>query len=384
VQQIGGLTQADQQAGKDFGQKIANCLTAAIAAGSNVCDARGLTGAQSLSANLVFSTANASHMTLLLANNVKVNQASYQVLVQPGVTNFSVIGAGAWSTQGANGQAAGTTFVYTGPDYAWKVPGGVLNTWTNYIKLQDFAITTSGNTTASGLYLGPEVQDVDLVRMRIALPTSGSTGHSLHMYGGAANSGMFSSFLSIENPEFVGGAGVLSDGNGLADWAQDNVFGGRIMASSKSIAGSRCVDLQAGELTMHGTDLENCDVGLHMATGGAVQPYVRPDGCCVNTGIQLDGQGAFANYIVTTNPNNVQINGARWNTVTVSTNTVYSDLGAGGSNILNYQFLDVPLNFTLASGKTTPQYDSLNFGDGSSGALVNKWQISKDDANGSR
>ncbi|MGD0733151.1 MAG: hypothetical protein ABR956_17945 [Terracidiphilus sp.] len=382
TRQIGGLTQADQQAGKDFGQKVMNCLTAAIATGNNVCDARNLIGVQSLSSNLVFTTSNANNMTLLLAPNVTVDQRNYQVLIEPGVTNFSVVGSGAWSTAGANGQAAGSTFSYSGTDYAWKVLGGVLNTWTYYVKLQDFAIIAPGTSKASGLYLGPEVQDVDLVRMRIALPTSNSTGYSLHIYGGAASSGMYSSFLSVENPEFVGGAGVLVDGNGLADWAQDSVFGGRLMASNKNVVGSRCVDIQAGEFALHGTDLENCDVGLHMATGGAVQPYVRPDGCCVNTGIQLDGAGAYGNYIVTTNPNNVQINGARWNTVMVSTLLVHNDLGAGGSDVMNYQYLDVPLNFTLASGKTTPQYASLLFGDGSAGELIDKWQISKDNTNG--
>jgi hypothetical protein len=381
--QIGGLTQADHRAGADFGEKVVNCLAAAIAAGSNVCDARNLTGTQSLSANLVFSARNASHMTLLLAANVTVNQGSYQVVIQPGVTNFSVIGAGAWSTEGANGQASGSTFVYSGKDYAWKVAGGAPNTWTYYIKLQDFAISASGSGTASGLYLGPEVQDVYLERMRISLPTSGSKGFSLHMYGGGADSGMYSSFAHIDAPEFVGGAGVLVDGNGLAMWGQSKVIGGRIMASSASIKGSYCVNQAAGELSMVDTDLENCDVGLHIMSSNTVHPYVHPDGCCVNTGVQMDGTAATNNYVVTTSTNNSQVNGASRNTVLVAGgSTVYNDLGAGGSTVSNYQYADVPINQVIASGKSRPQFANLYFGDGSTGALTNYWDVSKDNANG--
>jgi hypothetical protein len=383
ARQIGGLTQADQDGGADFGQKVVNCLTAAMAAGSNICDARNLTGAQSLSANLVFTANNASHMTLLLAGNVTVNQGSYQVLIQPGVTGFSVTGAGAWGTQGASGQAGGTTFRYSGSDYAWKVVGGVPNTWTYYIKLQDFAISVAGPGAASGLYLGPEVEDVYLERMRIALPTSGSAGFSLHMFGGVAGSNMYSSFAHIDAPEFVGGAGVLVDGSGLAAWGQSKAIGGRIMASSSSIAGSYCVNQVAGELSMVDTDLENCDIGLHIMDSNTVHPYVHPDGCCVNTGVQLDGPSAQNNYVVTTSTNNSQINGARWNTVnTAGGSTIYNDLGAGGSTISNYQYADVPINQVIASGKTKPQYTNLYLGDGSTGVLTNYWNISKDDANG--
>jgi hypothetical protein len=380
VQQIGGLTQADQQPGKDFGQKVANCLAAAIAAGSNVCDARNLIGKQSLSANLVLTTSNASNMTLLLAANVTINQGSYQVLIQPGVTNFSVVGTGSWSTQGSNGASAGTTFSYSGADYAWKVVGGVLNTWTMYIRLQDFAIIAPGTTSASGLFLGPEVQDVYLERMRIALP-GGSSGHSLHMYGGAASSGMYSSFAHIDAPEFVGGAGVLVDGDTtsyFSVWAQDNVFGGRIMATSKSVTGSMCVNILAGEFSMHGTDLENCDIGLHTSVSGGVQPYLRPDGGGVNTGVQFDGSHAYGNTVTTSSPTNSEINGAARNNIIQTSNNVYSDLGAGGSNVSNYQFANVPLNFVLAAGKTASQYVNLFFGDGSTGTLHNQWKLYKE------
>lgn len=383
VGRIGGLIQADRRAGADFGRKVIDCLAAAVAAGSNVCDARNLTGAQSLSANLVFSARNASHMTLLLAANVTVNQGSYQVVIQPGVTNFSVIGAGAWSTEGANGQASGSTFVYSGGDYAWKVAGGAPNIWTYYIKLQDFAISVSATGAASGLYLGAEVQDVYLERMRISLPTSGSKGYSLHMYGGGPGSGMYSSFAHIDAPEFGGGAGVLVDGNGLAMWGQSKVIGGRIMASSASIKGSYCVNQAAGELSMVDTDLENCDVGLHIMSSNTVHPYVHPDGCCVNTGVQMDGAGATNNYVVTTSTTNSQLNGASRNTVYVAGgSTVYNDLGAGGSTVSNYQYADVPINQVIASGKSKPQFANLYFGDGSTGALTNYWDVSKDNANG--
>jgi len=251
-----------------------------------------------------------------------------------------------------------------------------------YIRLQDFAIIAPGTTAASGLFLGPEVQDVYLERMRIALP-GGSTGYSLHMYGGSSGSGMYSSFAHIDAPEFVGGAGVLVDGHGLANWGQDSIFGGRIMASSPSISGSRCVDIQAGEFSMHGTDLENCDIGLHTTVGGGVQPFVRPDGCCVNTGVQLDGAGAQGNYIVTTHKNNTQINGAALNTIMTTSNLVYNDLAAGGSTVSNYQHADVPLLSRLASGKTTPQTVSLSFGDGTaSTGERDYWLLQKDTSQG--
>jgi hypothetical protein len=383
AEQVGALTQADKQPGVDFGQKVNNCLAAAIALGTNVCDARNLTGAQSLTADLVFTADNASHMTLLLAANVTVNQGTHQVIIEPGVSNFSVVGSGAWSSQGPNGRASGATFQYSGSDYAWKVAGGVLNTWTFYIRLQDFAISVSTPGTASGLYLGPEVEDVYLERMRIALPTRGATGYALHMYGGASGSGMYSSFAHIDAPEFVGGAGVLVDGNGLAMWGQSKVIGGRIMASGPSVPGSYCVNQVDGELSMVDTDLENCDVGLHIMNSNTVHPYVHPDGCCVNIGVQLDGPGARNNYIVTTSTHNSQINGAGSNTVfAAGGSTVFNDLGAGGSTISNYLNADAPVNQLIASGKSVPQSANLYFGDGSKGSLVSYWSISKDTANG--
>ena len=255
-----------------------------------------------------------------------------------------------------------------------------------YIRLQDFAIIAPGTTAASGLFLGPEVQDVYLERMRIALP-GGSTGYSLHMYGGVHGSGMYSSFAHIDAPEFVGGAGVLVDGNASDTfWGQSKVIGGRIMASSKSVAGSYCVNQVAGELSMTDTDLENCDVGLHIMDSATVHPYVHPDGCCVNTGVQFDGSGAQNNDVVTSSGANSQINGARRNNIRVSgasEQVVYNDLGAGGTNVWNDAGVDAALSFVLASGKTAPQYVNLFFGDGSSGSLTNRnWQVAKNSANG--
>jgi hypothetical protein len=61
---------------------------------------------------------------------------------------------------------------------------------------------------------------------------------------------------------------------------------------------------------------------------------------------------------------------------------VYNDLGAGGSTVSNYLYADVPIDQVIASGKTSPQYANLYFGDGSTGSLTNYWDISKDSANG--
>jgi len=224
--------EASQQTGTAWGEKILNCLSAAQASFVNICDARGLTGAQSLDQNLVFTPSNASGMQILLPANLTVTQGSYQVQIQNGVKNFSVIGPVLPSN--IAGTATGSTFTYCGSGFAWDVLDGTSTSlFTQQIELSHFAITpTSSPCDSSGdLYLGGVVSRVVLDNMRLSEHTSGTSTMPTLELNVPNTAGLYSQQLHIINPDFSGGTGVLVNGTGSNNWGQVNVDAGNIYAS---------------------------------------------------------------------------------------------------------------------------------------------------------
>ena len=385
---IGALVQASQSSGSSWGEKILNCLATAKAASTNICDARGLVGSQTLDANLIFTPSNASGMTILLPSNLTVAQGSYQVEIQNNgasgeVQNFSILGD-VFSSNVA-GTAAGAVFTYTGSSFAWEVlDGPTAGDFIQGLNFRGFAIRGNG-ASANGLYLGSPTMDVTLDNVTIELPTSGNSGNTLEL-NSPATTGFYSQQLNLHNDAIAGGAGVLVTGSGLENWSQVTVDGRTHINASGNTGTSACVTITAGEFTMHGTDLEECYYGVHTYTGGAVN-WVRPDGCCTTYGVYFDGPGSLGNLVFSSNLNNLQGNGAYDNTVLgTGANDVdglsITGTGGGVGTVARLYVQDAPMSMELGSGKTTPEYVSLIWGDTSSGAFVNKWEARK--TNGSQ
>lgn len=87
AKKIGGLYQADQFAGADFGAKLGACLSELSATNGGICDARNFSGTLSMGSNLTISTANA---TVLLP--CATISTSHQLIVTAGTRNVSLRG----------------------------------------------------------------------------------------------------------------------------------------------------------------------------------------------------------------------------------------------------------------------------------------------------
>jgi hypothetical protein len=88
------VVRADLQSGADFGAKVNACLSAIYAAGGGTCDARGLTGAQTLSSTL--TVGDGTHSVALLLGAMTLTEASgAQLLYQ---SHAAIRGQGTTST----------------------------------------------------------------------------------------------------------------------------------------------------------------------------------------------------------------------------------------------------------------------------------------------
>ena len=379
---IGALVQADRQAGSAWGEKILNCLAAASAAGSNICDARNLTGSQSLDANLVFTPSNASGMQILLPANLTVNQGTYQVQVQNQVLNFSVVGEVIPSN--IAGTNTGAMFTFSGPStgsgFGWSIlDGSTPSVFTQGIVFSHFGIRGTGNN-AGGLYLGSPTVNVVLDNLRLSLPTSGSNTMPSLELNSLSTTGFYSQQLAIHDSYFSGGTGVLVTGTGLMEWAQVNVDGLTHISASSNTSPQACVTIVAGEFHMHGTDLEECYYGLHTYVSGVND--IRPDGCCTTYGAYFDGSSAQGSLITSDNTNNLQANGARSNTVMAITDDDVDGMnvtgtGAGTGQVVREYVQDAPMSMILGAGKTTPQQVNLMWADTSTGTTINLFDAYK-------
>lgn len=405
---IGALTQGSVQSGSAWGEKLLACMAAARSAGTDFCDMRALSGSQALDANLALTPSNASNMVILLPANLSVNQGSWQVHLQNGITNLTIESDLFGSNTG--GTSGGATFTgCTTSGYVWSFDDATaLNSFTAGIILKDFAIEVQASASCNGegaLYLGGGMNGVRLENLTLGLPTTTSDpSHSLVLNVPSSPSGLYSQHLEIDNPFFSGGTGVIETGTGLNDWAQVNVRGGFIFAStntgSLSSLSQSCVTQQQGEFTMEKTDLENCFAGLHTYMGGQ-HGDIRPDGCCTTYSIVFDGSAATGNQYRTdlfqspagtSNAGglaNVNINGAKSNGATPNGGAGVdfdgSEVGGSGFGtgaIVHTRLDDSELDVIDAAGKTAVQNVCKIWGDTSTGALNYIWEACKNTANG--
>jgi hypothetical protein len=277
---VNGVRKVDQYPGVDFGAKVAACI-AALPSTGGICDARGLTGTQSLSANL---TINKSNVVILLGAPLTVNMGTYQVIVPSGLQNIAMYGPIPWGGNPNSGSSQSTSFSYNGnPGTAFLIGDDSGDLY--HIYLANFNLRVWYDPSV-GIHL-TRIHNSTLDRVFVALNTaSTATGTQVIFDGGA--SGWNDTVNVVEYKGYGGKFGVTLIG-GAPEANQNGIFfrGGYIGANTKNVAGSICLDVESGSAYIDGLGVQTCDIGAKIATHQGMMPLLRVEDPSVNTGIWL-------------------------------------------------------------------------------------------------
>src|ERR1019366_3583574 len=104
---LGGVYQADQFPGSDFGEKLQACINGLDGTYGGTCDARNFSGALSMGSDLSISTAN---VTVQLP--CATISTAHQIVVTAGTRNVTFHGCALRGASAASGSQGGTVFLY--------------------------------------------------------------------------------------------------------------------------------------------------------------------------------------------------------------------------------------------------------------------------------
>ncbi len=260
--QIGGVYQVDQFAGADFGAKLSACINGLLAGYGGVCDARALSGAQTMGANVSISTPNV--MVYLPCGTITT---SNQILVTAGTRNVVLHGCTLRGASTASGTQGGTVIAYTGSGAAVQVGDPTYAVDTMGFQMDDVAINTTGATSALAQALvAYRTQELDLESMYL-LGNSNQTGMTLDGTGNYTGG----SFMDLEFTGYataVNGIGHQISNPATTDWLNASTFLRLHIdcptSGGSPIAGTYGVNLQQGDgNTFTGGDVEGCTTMFH-------------------------------------------------------------------------------------------------------------------------
>ena len=357
----GGMIYAAGYPGANWGAKVTAAL-ADVPASGGVVDARGLTGNQSLSSDLMISKRN----TTILLGPMNLSMGSNRFLISAGTNGVKIQGVGAWGGSGGANNNNGTYFSYTGIGSAVVVGDSTLVT--QMLHLADFAINLSGSG-AIGITLNV-VQFSDFERLRIAAPSSGGTAGTQILIKSdgnhAANAANYNGFLQFKNLWLSNGlTGIL-----LYDQSNSNqIIGGNYAGI---IGTSVAIDIQNGDTNgIYGMDIENALIGVKFSNSASNNyfPMVRFE--TVATIVSF-ASGCNFNYICTSSGGMVSDSGT-WNTVIDPSRLA---LSYDAIKLRNQR--DTMAQIVLGAGRTADQYAQLTFRDKTGG---NVWSVAKDSTN---
>jgi len=260
---IGGVYQADQFAGADFGAKLSACISGLSATNGGTCDARNFSGTLSMGSNLTISTANA---TVLLP--CATIATSHQLIVTAGTRNVSLRGCTLRGTSAASGSQGGTVFLYSGAGAMVQVGDPTFAADTQGFHLDNVAINTTNaaNATAQGL-AAYRTQEMDLESLYF-LGNSNQTGMTLdgtgNYTGGSFQDNAFTGFQTAVNA-----IGHQISNSATTDWLNASTFTRLHIncptSGGSPVAGTYGINLQQGDgNTFTGGDVEGCATALHL------------------------------------------------------------------------------------------------------------------------
>jgi hypothetical protein len=293
---IGGVYQADQFAGTDFGAKLSACISGLSSTNGGTCDARNFTGNLSMGSNLTILTANA---TVLLP--CATIATSHQLIVTAGTRNVSLRGCTLRGASTASGSQGGTVFLYSGtgamvqvgdPTYAADTPG---------FHLDNVAINTTASTSATtqGL-IAYRTQEMDLKSLYF-LGNSNQTGMTLdgtgNYTGGSFQDNAFTGFQTAVNA-----IGHQASNSATTDWLNASTFVRLHIncptSSGSPIAGTYGINLQQGDgNTFTGGDVEGCATALHLGANAQNNTIVGLRNENSTSQVVADAGSAYNNWM---------------------------------------------------------------------------------------
>jgi hypothetical protein len=263
AQELGGVYQADQFAGTDFGSKLSSCIAALSTSYGGVCDARNLGGAQTMGSNLTISTAN----TTIYMPCATITTAN-QIIVTAGTRNVVLHGCTLRGASAASGTQGGTVIAYTGSSAAIQVGDPTYASDTMGFKMDDMAINITGasSSLAQG-FIAYRTQELHLESLyflgnsnQIAMTLDGTSNYT----GGTFIDNAFNGFQTAVNA-----IGHQISNPATTDWMNASSFL-RIhidcpTSGGSPISGTIGINLQQGDgNSFTGGDVEGCSTALHL------------------------------------------------------------------------------------------------------------------------
>jgi len=261
--EVGGVYQADQLSGTDFGARVSACVALFNGSTGGVCDARGFTGALTMGSDLVLSVPN----TVIYLPCASITTSS-EIVIPAGVRNVTLHGCSLRGTSASSGSQGGTVINYSGAGAAVAVGDPTYNSDTMGFRLDNVAINTtgsaSGSTTGFSAY---RTQELHLESLYF-LGNSNQTGMTLdgtrNYTGGTFSDLAFNGFQTAVN-----GFGHQVNNAAPTDWLNASTFTRLHIncptSEGSPVSGTYGINLQQGDgNTITGGDVEGCATALHL------------------------------------------------------------------------------------------------------------------------
>ncbi len=263
AKQIGGLYEADQFPGADFGAKVQACLSALSATYGGTCDARNFTGNLAMASNVTISTSNVG----ILLPCATIATAS-QIVVTAGTRNVSLKGCALRGGSAASGSQGGTVFAYSGAGAMVEVGDPTYTVDTPGFHMDNVAINTTASTSATAEgFVAYRTQELDLESLYF-LGNSNQTGMTLdgtgNYTGGTFLDNQLTGFLTAVNA-----IGHQAANAATTDWMNASSFVRLHIdcptSSGNPMAGTTGINLAQGDgNTFTGGDVEGCATAVHL------------------------------------------------------------------------------------------------------------------------
>ncbi len=263
AKEIGGVYQADQFTGTDFGAKVSACIAGLSTTYGGVCDARNMSGTQTMGTNLTIATAN----TTILMPCGTITTAN-QIIVAAGTRNVSLHGCTLRGASTASGSQGGTVIAYTGSGAAIQVGDPTYAVDTMGFEMDDFAINITGASSALAEgFVAYRTQELDLESLyflgnsnQTAMTLDGSANYT----GGSFIDNAFNGFQIAVNA-----IGHQISNPATTDWLNASSFLRLHIdcptSGGSPISGTYGINLQQGDgNTFTGGDVEGCATALHL------------------------------------------------------------------------------------------------------------------------
>lgn len=399
VANLGGsspLSDVANYSGADLCAKV-NAAIASLGVGG-VIDARGFSGRQTCSANVVFT---ASNTTLLLSGSLTWDLGNHQIFASGNVGSIRILGGGL--PIGAAGQQPGCvkspplgsgTCIFSSNSTAVIQLGDGTNNWSKrkgtnpatndqvsdltviqqsatgdgYL-LEGTFLATLQNVGAWDLY--PANSGAAFHELGVMMPAGSTTTTCAWEWGTKVFSPNFGAFHRGWYEDGPASTGSCNPYIGTATAGDNQFFGGFIGGVQSDGIGIDWAGPISSENFVFGTDVETSHICLHIVSSDN-RFHGRLEGSNCTIAVQLDGsaQGAQSNEIAGVYLDSAVsvINGANAN------NNLFwvpykANLGPTGDFSI-FSLTDAPQTIRFGSGRSKNQTTSLQFGTNASGSFV--------------